>query len=80
MICSSIQDSENVCNASTSADAFNSGRRECIDSGKARRARLTDLVVNATDTFMASVLSSSTQFHYCGVPTHCQKGMFGLIK
>ncbi|CEQ39526.1 SPOSA6832_01069 [Sporobolomyces salmonicolor] len=29
--------------------------------------------------FPVQVTSQATVFYYCGVPTHCEKGMFGLI-
>lgn len=34
---------------------------------------------NATATFTQVVNDTNPVFFYCGVPTHCQKGMFGAI-
>ncbi|OCF39444.1 hypothetical protein I317_06768 [Kwoniella heveanensis CBS 569] len=40
-----------------------------FDSGK----------LNATQTFSTKITTSSPQFHYCTVGTHCTAGMFGII-
>lgn len=39
----------------------------------------TSGVNNASFTFTQVVNSTDPVFYYCGVPTHCQKGMFGII-
>ncbi|WVQ99024.1 hypothetical protein IAU59_006156 [Kwoniella sp. CBS 9459] len=56
-----MSDGTNVCNKSTTANAFDSGK------------------LNATQTFSTKITSSSPQFHYCTVGTHCTSGMFGII-
>jgi len=39
----------------------------------------TSGVQNESFTFSQVVNSTDPTFFYCGVPTHCQKGMFGII-
>ncbi|SCV72005.1 BQ2448_4699 [Microbotryum intermedium] len=34
---------------------------------------------NASFTYELLVNDATTKFYYCSVPTHCQKGMFGII-
>lgn len=39
----------------------------------------TSGVQNKSFTFTQVVNTTDPTFFYCGVPTHCQKGMFGII-
>ena len=39
----------------------------------------TSGVQNKSFTFTQVVNDTNPTFFYCGVPTHCQKGMFGII-
>jgi len=36
-------------------------------------------IQNKTFVFTQRVNDTNSTFYYCGVPTHCQKGMFGII-
>jgi len=39
----------------------------------------TSGVQNASFTFTQVINDTNPLYYYCGVPTHCQKGMFGMI-
>lgn len=39
----------------------------------------TSGIQNESFTFTQVINSTDPTFFYCGVPTHCQKGMFGII-
>ncbi|KAI5123290.1 hypothetical protein M0805_009311 [Coniferiporia weirii] len=46
---------------------------------KTTDAPFTSGVQNKSFTFTQVVNTTDPTFFYCGVPTHCQKGMFGII-
>lgn len=46
---------------------------------KTEDSPFTSGVQNQSFTFTQVVNDTNPTFFYCGVPTHCQKGMFGII-